>query len=83
MPPTQGDSGRLLRAPIHCRTGRGRDARRRTKRRGPRSAITGLAGDAERVEVPRVVDGRSLSDLERNIAIPHDGVGKSRRVPQL
>ena len=83
MPPPQGDSGRLLCAPIYRRTGRSRDVRRRTRRRGPRSAIAEIAGAAECVEVPLVVDGRTLSVLERNIAEPHDGVGKSGGVPQL
>ena len=83
MPPPQEHSGLLLRAPIHRRTGSGRDVRRRAERFGPRRATTEIAGDAERVEVPRVVDRRSLSVLERNVAAPHNGVGKSGGVPQL
>lgn len=83
VPPPQGHSGRLLRAPIHRRTGSSRDVRRRPERFGPRGAVVEITGDAERVEAPRVVDRRSLPVLERNVAVPHNGVGKSGRVPQL
>ena len=83
MPPPQGHSGRLLRAPIHRRIGSGRDVRRRAEWFGPCGAIMEIAGDAKRVEVLRVVDRRSLSVLERNVAISHNGIGKSGGVSQL
>jgi hypothetical protein len=82
MPPPQGDGGRLLGASIHRRTSSDRHARWHARRRGACGAVEAIAGNPERVEELRMVIGRSLSLLERDIPVSHDSVGKSGRVPE-
>jgi len=83
MPPPQGDSGRVLGASMHRRTSSDRHVRWHAGRRGAAcGAVEAIAGDPERVEESRMDFGRSLSVLERDIPVSHDGIGKSGRIPE-
>jgi hypothetical protein len=82
MPPPQGDSGRVLCASMHRRTGSGRHVRWHARRRRACGAVEAIAGDPERVEESRMDFGRSLSLLERVFPVSQDSIGKSGRIPE-